>query len=102
MPTEQEFYDFCSREDPKPYRKGKNGKYQCPCCEWFTLGSVGGYDICPVCFWEDDGTTGEHGFNPNGIPLSEAKKNYKTFGANDEHGKQFVRPPKSELGETEF
>ena len=28
---------------------------QCPCCDYFTLGKRGQYDICLVCFWEDSG-----------------------------------------------
>ncbi|WP_111882815.1 CPCC family cysteine-rich protein [Paracidovorax anthurii] len=26
----------------------------CPCCEQFTLGEVGAYEICDICGWEDD------------------------------------------------
>lgn len=89
------FADFCHREDPI-YCKGKNGKFQCPCCSHFTLDSVAGYDICPICFWEDDGTTGEHGFSPNGISLDEARINYLKFGANTERDLKHVRPPRPE------
>jgi hypothetical protein len=88
------FSDFCHRADPT-YPKGKNGKFQCPCCYYFTLDEVGGYDICPVCFWEDDGTTGEHGFSPNGVPLHIARLNYLKFGANTERDSKHTRPPKS-------
>ncbi len=86
------FSDFCHRPDPT-YLKGKNGKFQCPCCQHFTLEEVAAYDICPVCFWEDDGTTGEHGFSPNGIGLDEARGNYRAFGACKERDKQHVRKP---------
>jgi len=89
------FAEFCHRPDPA-YPKGKNGKFQCPCCHHFTLEEVGIYDICPVCFWEDDGTTGEHGFSPNGLPLSEARANYSLFGANSERDAKHVRLPKPE------
>lgn len=86
------FCDFCRRDDPV-YPKGKNQKFQCPCCGCFTLGEVGGYNICPVCFWEDDGTTGEHGFSPNDVPLDEGKENYKKYGAHLERWTSHVRKP---------
>jgi hypothetical protein len=86
------FEAFCHREDPI-YEKGRNGKFQCPCCYHFTLDQVASYDICPVCFWEDDGTTGEHGFSPNGVSLKEARMNYQKFGANTERDLKHVRPP---------
>ena len=86
------FAEFCQRPDPT-YPKGQSGKFQCPCCAHFTLDEVGGYDICPVCFWEDDGTSGEHGFSPNGIPLEDARINYLKFGANCERDMKHVRLP---------
>lgn len=87
-----DFHDFCHRPDPI-YKKGKNGQFQCPCCLFFTLGDVAHYDICPVCFWEDDGTTSEHGFSPNGISLSEGQINYKKFGSSKERDLKYVREP---------
>lgn len=91
----ESFADFCSRPDPE-YPQGKNGKYRCPCCLHFTLDGVAQYDICPVCFWEDDGTTGEHGFSPNGISLAEGQENFKTVGACVEDMKPHVRPPQED------
>jgi hypothetical protein len=85
------FADFCKREDPV-YKKGKNGQFQCPCCLHYTLGGIACYDICPVCFWEDDGTTGEHGFSPNGCSLTEGQENFKAIGASKEHDLPYVRP----------
>jgi hypothetical protein len=89
------FEAFCKREDPE-YDKGRNGKFMCPCCQHFTLDECASYDICPVCFWEDDGTTGEHGFSPNGVSLIEARQNYQKFGANTERDLKHVRPPRTE------
>ena len=86
------FTEFCHRPDPT-YPKGKNGKFQCPCCDYFTLDEVGVYNICEVCFWEDDGTTSEHGFSPNGSTLNEARSNYLKFSANSEQDAKHVRPP---------
>ena len=75
------------------YTRGKNGKFKCPCCLHYTLGGIACYDICPVCFWEDDGTTGEHGFSPNGIPLTEGRENFKILGASKEDMLKHCRPP---------
>jgi|SRR5271157_4662619 len=86
------FTEFCQRPDPT-YPKGLRDKFQCPCCNYFTLSEVGGYDICPVCFWEDDGTTNEHGFSPNGVSLAEGRANYKEIGACEARILQHVRPP---------
>ena len=74
------------------------GPYHCPCCGYKTLGERGGYEICPVCFWEDDGQD-DHDADmvrggPNGaLSLTQARANYKAFGASSERCKQFVRPP---------
>jgi hypothetical protein len=70
--------------------------FQCPCCDCFTLNGVGQYDICPVCFWEDDGTTGEHGFSPNGSTLTVARQNYRAFGADSKRNIPHVRKPYEE------
>jgi hypothetical protein len=87
------FADFCYRPDPE-YPRGRNGKFQCPCCCNFTLDAVAVYNICPVCFWEDDGTTNEHCFSPNGINLDEGRMNYRKYGSSKEHDIPYVRPPK--------
>jgi hypothetical protein len=78
---------------------------RCPCCGCRTLGERSIYDICPVCFWEDDGqddhNADEVWGGPNGaLSLSEARANYRAFGASSERRKQFVRPPRpNELAE---
>ena len=67
-------------------RKEKHLKYKCPCCGYYTFDSkpIGEFDICPVCFWKDDPFQLE---NPNQedfankVSLSQAKENYKKFGA---------------------
>lgn len=57
---------------------------QCPCCDYFTLGERGKYEICPICFWEDDGIDledlDEHSV-PNHITLREGRINFEKFGA---------------------
>ena len=66
--------------------KPKGNELQCPCCDYFTLGERGGYEICPICFWEDDGIdiddSDEHS-GPNHITLREGRQNFGKFGACD-------------------
>lgn len=72
--------------------------YPCPCCGFLTLGEQppGTYEICDVCGWEDDNVQFD---NPdvaggaNSISLNQARKNFKVFGACDEHAKSFSRLP---------
>ena len=68
------------------YQKGKNGKFKCPCCSWFTLNEQHSYDICPVCFWEDEYIFHENDRSPanDGVSLAKGRENYKKFGAMDE------------------
>lgn len=74
----------------------------CQVCGNFTISEHGSYDICPVCFWEDDGLYDDPdeiwgGPNKN-LSLTQARKNYKEFGACDRETVKHVRPPKeSEL-----
>jgi len=66
--------------------KKKKKMYQCPCCDYFTLETKAGYDICPVCFWEDDGVEFENldeESDPNHMTLREGRANFKKYGACD-------------------
>lgn len=68
------------------FSKKHKYKYQCPCCDYFTLETKAGYDICPVCFWEDDGLEFENldeESGPNKITLREGRANFKKHGACD-------------------
>lgn len=76
----------------------KGMRYLCPCCHYKTLEERGGYDICPVCFWEDDGQDDEDAetnrvFGPNHMSLTQARANYRRFGACQQRFLQHVRPP---------
>jgi hypothetical protein len=73
--------------------------YRCPCCGCRTLLERGGFDICPVCFWEDDGQDDQDADDvqggPNGeLSLTQARPNYKEFGACDRRHLTSVRSPK--------
>lgn len=72
-------------------------RFPCPCCGCLTYPAVpkGEYDICPVCFWEDGPSAYE---NPddigcNGVSLTDASKNFRTFGACREDMLPHVRKP---------
>lgn len=75
-----------------------NTKYQCPCCEFYTLSEKDrwSYEICPVCWWEDDdlqlADIDLEGW-ANTPSLRQARINYATFWAVDKHSLSDVRPP---------
>lgn len=75
--------------------------YRCPCCGYLTLCGRAGYEICPVCFWEDDGQDShdadEVRGGPNGsLSLTQARQNFREFGASDRKSLGRVRKPKPE------
>lgn len=79
------------------------GPHRCPCCSKLTLSERGGFEICPVCFWEDDGQD-DHDADvvrggPNGaLSLTEARENYRRFGAIEDRLRTAVRPPRPDEG----
>ena len=57
----------------------------CPCCDFRTLSTRGGYEICPVCQWEDDGgREPDRLSSPNHMTLREGRSNFARFGASSE------------------
>ena len=55
-------------------------------------------EVCKVCFWEDDGQddhdADELRGGPNGeLSLSQARLNFRSFGASDRKFLANVRPP---------
>lgn len=75
--------------------------YPCPCCNYRTLLERAGYGLCPVCFWEDDGQDSHDADNvrggPNGsLSLTEARRNFREFGACDRASLEHVRNPRTD------
>ncbi|WP_425543148.1 CPCC family cysteine-rich protein [Rhodanobacter soli] len=71
---------------------------RCPCCGYKTIGERGVHLICEVCFWEDDGqddaSADEVWGGPNGnLSLTQARANYKLFGASCRKDLPHVRTP---------
>jgi hypothetical protein len=67
---------------------------RCPCCGYKTID--GDFDICQVCFWQKD-SVAEQDDEPGGansVSLSQAKENYKKYGAMEERFLENVRAPK--------
>lgn len=86
-------------------RTNRFNKYQCPCCEYFTLNKPpdNTFQDCPVCFWEDDGLqlhNPDLAEGANWVSLNQAKQNFKEFGAIEKRFKEYVRAPlKEEMDE---
>ena len=73
-------------------------RFQCPCCQSFTLPEVRQFDVCPVCYWEDDGQDDLDADvvrgGPNGsLSLTAARQNYQRIGACEERFVELVRKP---------
>jgi hypothetical protein len=97
------------RPDPVPPRIGQPApepvdgelRYACPCCGYRTLTEPTPSDeICHVCFWQDDlvdnldtDVTG-----PNRVTLSQARANFRRFGAHEQRWVSHVRPPRAQEG----
>lgn len=74
-------------------------KHRCPCCGYYTLESVGEYDICPVCYWEDDASQEadpEMEGGANELCLRECRENFLRVGACEERFLKYVRKPMAE------
>ena len=90
------FLELGSRRH-EPYAKGRNGKFCCPCCQYFTLYECHMYEICPVCFWEDDGAINPEDFGgPNHMTLGEGRETYKRVGSCNPERLIHCRPPRDD------
>ena len=79
--------------------------HACPCCGHLTLHERVGFEICPVCYWEDDGQDDANADTirggPNGaLSLTQARANYREFGACEHRFLGRVRPPLAEESRT--
>jgi hypothetical protein len=91
------FDEYTARLNARP----RDLPLRCPCCMCKTLGERTAFEICDVCFWEDDGQddhdADEFCGGPNGaLSLTEARANYRLFGACEEKMIENVRPPRPE------
>jgi hypothetical protein len=78
-------------------------RYQCDCCGFKTLLNPGCYEICDVCGWEDDRADNGRRLNgpdapsgPNRVTLTQARANFRAFGAAKERSRHLVRDPRPE------
>ena len=82
------------------HTKDNDGKFaRCPCCGYRTIEGGADYEICPVCFWEDDGQDDSDADEVRGGPnyelsLTQARQNFREFGACSRRVLQHVRKPK--------
>ncbi len=70
-------------------------RFQCPCCDYYTLAARGRHTVCPVCFWEDDGSDLDDidgVSSANHIPLRLGRANFARLGAADEAAMSLVAP----------
>lgn len=84
-------------------------KYKCACCGYYTLEDLPNdtKEVCPVCFWGEDKDQfkdPELTEGVNLVSLSEARKNFKEFGAYCESVRQYCREPsfKEHIGLEEY
>ncbi len=73
-------------------------KFACLCCGYLTLASAppGTFALCEVCYWEDDEVQGEDPDAEGGanvVSLTQARTNFRTFGAAELQWVDKVRAP---------
>lgn len=76
----------------------QNPRFACPCCGYLTLSEEppGTYGVCPVCAWEDDAAqSADPGLEggANAASLTQARANFREFGAAQRESIQHVRKP---------
>jgi len=79
----------------------REGRFQCPCCDFYVFQQRGRHDTCPVCWWEDDGSDldAPDAVSPaNHISLREARANFARFGAADQAAVSLVAPASARAG----
>ena len=76
-------------------------RFQCPCCDHFTLGERRSFEVCPICAWEDDGQDLDEldlVSTPNHITLPQGRSNFQSFGASDQSALGLVARPEERDG----
>ncbi|MEU8779852.1 CPCC family cysteine-rich protein [Streptomyces sp. NPDC048606] len=75
----------------------------CPCCGHLVFdvedGWPGCHLTCPICSWEDDPAQFRRPFRSGGAnqwSLVESQRNFVAYGACDQRGRRFVRPPQED------
>ncbi len=79
----------------------REGRFQCPCCDYYALDGRGRHQVCPICCWEDDGQDLDRldDVSPtNHITLREARDNFASFGAADQAALSLVTPESERKG----
>jgi len=77
------------------------GRFQCPCCDFYTLHDRASFEICPVCYWEDDGQDFDRldqVSGPNHITLRQGRENFERIGACDDAARALVLAPGERAG----
>lgn len=79
-------------------KQNKHGKYQCPCCGYYTFNESveNTFSICRVCYWEDDGVQlrdPDYEGGANVPSLNQSRENFKRYGAMEERFIHLVEKP---------
>jgi hypothetical protein len=75
------------------------GRVAFRCCLHLTAEEPGPgtYDVCPVCFWKSDIELGDsYSGGASKVSLSEARSNFKAFGAASKEQRHLVRSLRAE------
>lgn len=54
----------------------KEGIFKCPCCNFYSLDSQEGYDVCAICLWEDVGSNENNYSSINRSALDSYRINF--------------------------
>ncbi len=72
-----------------------HNRFTCPCCGHKTIARS--FQPCDICGWEYNAYQNQHvddACGPNFVPLRQAQKNYRAFGAISPDYMNVVRPPR--------
>ncbi len=74
---------------------------RCPCCNCLTIDDTFEVvcEICDVCFWQYDLIAQKYPdkiIGPNKVSLTEARQNYKKYGACERRFIKTVREPRKD------